>query len=63
MTPEVFRALRRHLGISQKAVARGIGVTAASVCIYERTGKGLAEWRALQAHDKLLATWKIWGTV
>ena len=52
--------LRRHLGLTQHAVGRGIGVCRQSVCAYERTGRGLAEWRILKARDKMLATWEIW---
>ena len=61
MDPEAFAGLRRHVGLTQRAVGRGVGVTGASVCTYERTGKGMALWRVLKAGDKMLATWKIWG--
>ena len=60
MTPEAFAGLRRHLGLTQRAVGRGVGVTGASICTYERTGKGLAIHRVLKARDKMLATWEIW---
>ena len=60
MSPEAFAGLRRHLGLTQHAVGRGVGVTAASICTYECTGKGLAIHRILKARDKMLATWKIW---
>ncbi len=60
MTSEAFAGLRRHIGLTQHAVGRGVGVTGASICTYERTGKGLAIHRILKARDKMLATWLIW---
>ncbi len=60
MDREAFACLRRHIGMTQHAVGRGVGVCRQSICTYERTGRGLAEWRVLRARDKMLETWNLW---
>ncbi len=58
---EAFRALRRLLGLSQAFVAKSMGVSGPALCQWERTGEGLAEWRAEQAREKMVKTARLWG--
>lgn len=60
-THQAFRTLRRLLGLSQRFVAKSMGVSQAALCRWERTGDGIAEWRAHQARQRLIETARLWG--
>ncbi len=63
MTPATFRALRRHLTISQEFIADFLGMTKASVCQFERGSRYKPSAERMQpAFDKMLETWNLWGT-
>jgi DNA-binding XRE family transcriptional regulator len=61
MSREAFRAIRRRLGIKQKIVGQSVGLSAASVCKYEKgTWDAPHPERMRPAAEKLLETWKMW---
>ncbi len=51
--PSLFRALRIAAGVTQRAAAAFMGVSAAALCQYERRGTGVGEWRLYRATDWL----------
>ena len=53
MRPSIFRALRIDTGVTQRAAAEFMGVSAAALCEYERLGTGVGEWKIYRASDWL----------
>ncbi len=62
MTPTTFRALRRHLTLSQEFIADFLGMSAAAVCQYERGRKyAPPSHRMFPAWNKMVQTVGLWG--
>ena len=53
MRPSIFRALRIDTGVTQRAAAAFMGISAAALCQYERRGTGVGEWKIYRASDWL----------
>ncbi len=53
MRPSIFRALRIAARVKQKDAAAFMGVSAAALCCYEKTGTGVGEWKIYRASDWL----------
>ena len=53
MRPSVLRALRITAGVTQRAAAAFMGISAAALCQYERCGTGVGEWKIYRASDWL----------
>ncbi len=62
MSPTTFRALRRHLTLSQEFIADFLGMTKASVCQFERGARYRPSTERMRpAFDKMLEAWSLWG--
>ena len=54
MRPSTFRLLRLHFGVTQRRMARAIGVSPSALCQFEGGRENaIAPWRILPLADEL----------